>query len=135
MIIYLKNHQKKLMKMQKRIVYSTVGGLQEQVTDGEQWFGVGIKPSSKAVIGSQEVPYIYEDRVSKEDVVNAMLKMFNMSKAEREQTGKKAREYVLKKYNLASFAKKWEEVMDSFVEKNGSWHNRKNYSHYTVGEY
>ena len=123
------------MSCEKPIIVNMTGGLQEQVTDGEQWFGVGIKPSSKAVIGSQEVPYIYEDRVSKEDVVNAMLKMFNMSKAEREQTGKKAREYVLKKYNLASFAKKWEEVMDSFVEKNGSWHNRKNYSHYTVGEY
>ena len=49
------------------IIVSMTGGLQEQVTDGENWFGVGIEPSSKAIIGSQEVPYIYEDRLNKED--------------------------------------------------------------------
>ena len=38
------------------------GGLQEQVTNGKEWFGWGIQPASKAVIGSLQVPYIYEDR-------------------------------------------------------------------------
>ena len=40
------------------IIVNMTGGLQEQVTDGENWFGVGIEPSSKSVIGSQEIPYI-----------------------------------------------------------------------------
>ena len=39
------------------------GGLQEQVTDGTNWFGIGLEPVSKAVVGSQEVPFIYEDRL------------------------------------------------------------------------
>ena len=47
------------------IIVSMTGGLQEQVTDGKNWFGWGIKPASKAVIGSLQVPYIYEDRISK----------------------------------------------------------------------
>ena len=51
------------------ILVNMTGGLQEQVTDGENWFGIGIEPTSKAVIGSQEVPYICEDRVSKEDFI------------------------------------------------------------------
>ena len=50
------------------IIVSMTGGLQEQVTDGEKWFGVGIEPASKAIIGSQQVPYIYEDRVSSMDI-------------------------------------------------------------------
>jgi glycogen synthase len=29
------------------IVVTMTGGLQEQVTDGENWFGVGIEPTSK----------------------------------------------------------------------------------------
>ena len=49
------------------------GGLQEQVTDGENWFGIGLEPTSKAIIGSQTVPYIYEDRLSQEVVVNALI--------------------------------------------------------------
>ena len=48
------------------------GGLQEQVTDGKDWFGIGIEPASKAVIGSQQVPFIYEDRICKEDFIAAL---------------------------------------------------------------
>ena len=42
------------------IIVNMTGGLQEQVTDGKSWFGIGLKPDSKTVIGSQEVPFIYE---------------------------------------------------------------------------
>lgn len=38
------------------IIVNMTGGLQEQVTDGADWFGIGIEPCSKALIGSQEVP-------------------------------------------------------------------------------
>ena len=58
------------------------GGLQEQVTDGKNWFGVGIEPASRAIIGSQDVPYIYEDRLNKDDFVNALLKIYNMTNEE-----------------------------------------------------
>ena len=63
------------------IVVTMTGGLQEQkeVTDGENWFGIGIEPSSKALIGSQQVPYIYEDRISEEDFIDALTKIYEMS--------------------------------------------------------
>ena len=60
------------------ILVTMTGGLQHQVTDGEEWFGVGLEPSSKAVIGSLQVPYIYEDRVSKEDFLAGMMKLYEM---------------------------------------------------------
>lgn len=124
------------MACETPIIVNMTGGLQEQVTDGEgNWFGIGIQPASKAIIGSQEVPYIYEDRVSKEDFINALEKMYNASYQERKEMGKKAREYVLKKYDINKFAKSWETVMDAFIEKHGSWSNRKNYSRWTVKEY
>ena len=43
---------------------------------------LGIEPSSKSVIGSQGVPYIHEDRISKEDFINACKKIYNMTKEE-----------------------------------------------------
>ena len=39
------------------IIVNMTGGLQEQVTDGDEWFGIGLEPTSKAVIGSQPIPY------------------------------------------------------------------------------
>ena len=55
------------------IIVNMTGGLQEQVTDGSNWFGWGIQPASKAVIGSLQVPYIYEDRISQKDF-NSIIK-------------------------------------------------------------
>ena len=103
------------------------GGLQEQVTDGEDWFGVGIEPSSRAIIGSLEVPYIYEDRISEEDFVSALEKIYNMSPEEREEMGKKGQEHVKKNYNFVDFKSAWVQTMLDFHEECGSWENRKSY--------
>ena len=71
------------------IIVNMTGGLQEQVTDGEEWFGIGIEPSSKSIIGSQDVPYIYEDRINGEEFKAALRKIYEMSKEERKELGKK----------------------------------------------
>lgn len=106
------------------VVVNMTGGLQEQVFNGKQYFGVGIPPSSKAIIGSQQVPYIYEDRISKEDFVAALLKMYNMSKEERDELGKQARQHVLENYNPETLLPKWDELIQEEVNK-GVWENRK----------
>jgi len=109
------------------IIVNMTGGLQEQVTDGKNWFGVGIQPTSKAIIGSQTIPYIYEDRLSKEVVVDALLKIYNMPREELAKIGKMGREYVLKNYNFDNFGKQWDETFTMIREKYGSWETRKNY--------
>jgi glycosyltransferase involved in cell wall biosynthesis len=88
------------------IIVTMTGGLQEQVTDGKEWFGVGIEPCSKAIIGSQEIPWIYEDRISGEEFVDALVKLYNLSKEERNELGKKGRNHILTSYNPKDFAKK-----------------------------
>jgi len=116
------------------IIVNMTGGLQEQVTDGEEWFGIGIEPASKAVIGSQDVPYIYEDRISKEDLKAALHKMYNMSKEEREELGRKGMEHVNKNYNFESFKKNWLTLMDGIYDRYGSWENRKGYKSWEMKE-
>ncbi len=112
------------------IIVNMTGGLQEQVTDGEKSFGVGIKPTSKAVIGSQEIPFIYEDRLSEEAVVNALLTMFYMPKEERQELGRLGREHVENNYNFGTYAQKWVHLMEDVLERHGSWETRKNYKSY-----
>lgn len=116
------------------IIVTMTGGLQEQVTDGENWFGIGVEPASKAIIGSQDVPYIYEDRVSEKDVVDAFVKMYNMTKDEREELGNNGREHVLKNYSYDSFVESWDRIFTEVHEKNGSWDTRKNYQGWKLTE-
>jgi len=116
------------------IITTMTGGLQEQVTDGENWFGVGLEPKSKAIIGSQGVPYIYEDRVTKEDFVDALKTMYNMTKEEREELGKNGREHVMKNYNFDEFSQKWVNLIDSVVENYGSWETRAGYNRWEMLE-
>lgn len=110
------------------IIVTMTGGLQEQVTDGTNWFGVGIKPASKSVIGSQDVPYIYEDRISKEHFFSALNKIFHMSKESRIEMGKKGRDHVIKNYGFEKYNEQWVNLMDETIEQEGSWETRKNYS-------
>ena len=115
------------------IIVNMTGGLQEQVTDGENWFGIGIKPASKCIIGSGLVPWIYEDRVSEKDVVDALEKMYNMSNEERKNLGKLGQKnFKYKNYSFEKFKTTWVKLMTDVYEKNGSWKNRKNYKSWKV---
>ena len=116
------------------IIVNMTGGLQEQVTDGENWFGIGVEPSSKAIIGSQDVPYIYEDRINKEDFIDALTKIVEMSPEERAALGQAGREHVQKNYSFDKFTKGWIDVVDEVVENHGSWETRKNYKTYKFTE-
>ena len=101
------------------IIVNMTGGLQEQVTDGKDWFGVGIEPASKAIVGTQDIPYIYEDRVSGEDVVNALVKMWKMSDKQRKEIGDLGREHVKNNYNFDTHRQQWVDLMTNLHEKHG----------------
>lgn len=116
------------------IIVNMTGGLQEQVTNGEEWFGMGIEPTSKAIIGSQDVPYIYEDRVSKESVVSALKSFYDLSVEDRQAMGKAGRQHVLDNYGFAQYAGLWYQAFQELFEKNGSWENRKNYKSWSFEE-
>jgi glycosyltransferase involved in cell wall biosynthesis len=116
------------------VIVNMTGGLQEQVTDGENWFGIGIHPASKAIIGSQDVPYIYEDRLNENDFIEALTTMINMPQEERQRLGKLGREHVQKNYNFEKFCNDWINVIDEVVENHGSWDTRKLYTPYKFTE-
>ena len=109
------------------IIVNMTGGLQEQVTDGKKWFGIGIEPASKAIIGSQEIPWIREDRLNEDDVVNALVTMCEKTSKQRRKLGLLGRKHIEKNYAYEEFEKAWVEFMDEIIEENGSWDTRKNY--------
>jgi len=111
------------------IIVNMTGGLQEQVTDGDDnWFGIGIQPSSKAIIGSQQVPYIYEDRIAKEDFLEALEMLYNTPKEERMEMGKQGRKHVLNEYGFDQYVRLWDETLTNLHKELGSWSTRKHVS-------
>ena len=110
------------------IIVNMTGGLQEQVTDGKQFFGVPIVPSSKAIIGSQQVPYIYEDRINKDQFISALHKIYSLNNEQRREIGMLGRKHVETNYNFENFNKTWVKLMDDVYENCGSWDDRKDHN-------
>ena len=107
------------------IIANMTGGLQDQVRSGEDEFGVAIYPTSKAIIGSQQVPYIYEDRFNKGQFLSALSKLYGCSAENRADMGMRGREHVMKNFNFAKFNQAWVDFMLEIYEENGSWETRK----------
>ena len=118
------------------ILVNMTGGLQDQVTDNnDNWFGIGLEPYSKAIIGSQSVPYIYEDRVNKEDFLDAMVKLYEMGPEARAALGKAGHEFVQKNFAFSDFVQQWDDLLTEIHETCGSHDDRKNYKPYDVRTY
>ena len=116
------------------IIVNMTGGLQEQVTDGENWFGYGIDPASKAVIGSLDVPYIYEDRISQKDFNKALKGALKLRQKTYKKMSIQGREHVKNNYNFEQYEKGWVKIMDEIVEKHGSWETRRGYDRWHLLE-
>tara|TARA_R110000824_G_scaffold46692_3_gene133799 strand:+ start:390 stop:1682 length:1293 start_codon:yes stop_codon:yes gene_type:complete len=109
------------------IIVNMTGGLQEQVTDGKNWFGIGIEPVSKTVIGSLQVPYIYEDRISQGDFEKALNGALNMSDKAYKKMSIWGRDHVRNNYNFLDLEQKWVDHIDRIIKEQGSWDTRKGY--------
>jgi glycosyltransferase involved in cell wall biosynthesis len=116
------------------IIVNMTGGLQEQVTDGKNWFGYGIQPSSKAVIGSLQVPYIYEDRISRDDFIKTLKSALNIRPKVYKKMSTLGLKYVADNYGFESYEKGWVKLMDDIIERHGSWSTRKGHQRWRLLE-
>ena len=107
------------------IIATVTGGLQEQVMSPDDTYGIPVFPTAKAIIGSQDVPYIYEDRLSKDHVLSALSNMYDLGPEGRKEMGLKGREHVMKNYNFETFNTNWINLMTKIHEDHGSWETRK----------
>jgi glycosyltransferase involved in cell wall biosynthesis len=99
---------------------------QDKLTDGAKkaykdgtakFFGVPVFPASRSCTGSQQIPYIYDDRVCHEDVIKALVKLYKMSKEDRKQLGADGREWALETFGLDEMVAGWDDLFTSTMEK------------------
>lgn len=111
-----------LLQTGKPVIALKTGGMTEQVLDPETGFefGVAIEPAKRALVGSQSVPFIYEDYCTHEQVADAMMKLYEMSPDQRELVGQKAIEHVRKNFNYQNVVNKWAETLEETIAAHSS---------------
>jgi glycosyltransferase involved in cell wall biosynthesis len=81
------------------------------------WWGIPLFPASRSCTGSQQIPYIYDDRVCHEDGVKALLKMYEMGRKKRRELGEIARKWAMEKFNFQEMISSWDNLFEKQIEK------------------
>jgi glycosyltransferase involved in cell wall biosynthesis len=113
------------------IIAIKTGGLTRQVVNHEDGSenGIALPVEVRSLVGSQFIPYIYEDYVSVETVADAIYKMSELTKEEKELLSDKVEKYTHDFFNLNDTIDKWSETFDKTIK---TWKN--NYKRWEVFE-
>jgi len=100
------------------IIAVKTGGLTRQVVDHRDGSenGIALDVEFQTLVGSQHVPYIYEDYCDTETIANALLKMYDMDKDERNALGQKAKKYVQEEFGYQKTIDLWHQSLTKLVE-------------------
>ena len=100
------------------IIAAKTGGLTRQVIDHRDGSenGIGLDPDVRSLVGSQLVPYIYEDYVQNEKVADAYMKLYELGPEKRAELGEKARQYTLSEFSLEKTVDLWHETLSKLVD-------------------
>jgi glycosyltransferase involved in cell wall biosynthesis len=101
------------------IIAPTTGGLTRQVVDHRDGShnGVAMPIEYQTLVGSQGVPYIYEDYVSAETVSSAIMKMYCLPPDEKKALSEKAKSYAATQFKISDTVDSWDETMSECIEK------------------
>jgi len=116
------------MNAEVPIIALKTGGMTRQVVnylDGSI-NGVALPVEYRSLVGSQQVPYIYEDYVSQSTVAKAIMSLYQMGEEKRKEVGRRAREYVLKAFRYQDTIDMWHESLEETIEK---WKSKQNTVH------
>ena len=106
------------MQCGRPIIAVKTGGLTRQVVDHRNGLenGIALPVEVRSLVGSQLVPYIYEDYVSNQTVAEALLKMYEMGPDARKALGDRAREYALSEFNLDKTIADWHQTLSQTIQ-------------------
>lgn len=105
------------------IVAVKTGGLTRQVVDHRDGTenGIALPVECKSMVGSQVVPYIYEDYVTVETAAKGIYKMSQLDKDEKLALRSKVKDYVKSEFAYQKTIDDWHTTMKDTIE---NWRNR-----------
>lgn len=96
------------------IVVTDTGGMTYQAKNLDGSInGVLMKPDLRCLVGSQSIPYLYEDFVSHETIANSIMQVYDMGKEKRELVGSRACMEANSRFSYEKLIQGW---TDSLIE-------------------
>jgi glycosyltransferase involved in cell wall biosynthesis len=113
------------------IIAVKTGGLTRQVVDHRDGTenGIALDVDLQTMVGSQMVPYIFEDYADTKKIAAAILKLVEMPAETRNALGEKAMKYVESEFNIENTIDLWHNTLLDTIE---NW--RKRYTRLTLDE-
>ncbi len=95
------------------------GGMKEQIVHPEtgEEFGLPIRVNQRNLVGSQIVPYIFEDYCSREDVLEAIKKAYHLSEAEYTDYVERAYKHATEFFGYDNIMAQWKTAFDTEIVK------------------
>jgi len=95
------------------IIAPKTGGLTRQVVDYRDGSenGVALDIDLKTLVGSQAVPYIYEDYVDNKKIANAIMRLHDMDDVEKRKLSHKVKKYASEAFDHETTVGLWHETM------------------------
>ena len=81
-----------------------------------KWWGIPIFPAARCCTGSQPIPYIYDDRVSHDETIEALCKLWHMGREKRKALGLESREWCLKTFNMDFMINSFDTMIPKTIE-------------------
>lgn len=82
-----------------------------------RWWGVPVFPAARNLVGSQQVPYIYDDRVNDQHVADALEKVFRMGRSLRRKVGLEARQWAMDNFGVNQMRDGWIKAIESGIAR------------------
>lgn len=107
------------LQVGKPILALKTGGLTRQVIDHRNGteLGAAIEPVTRKLVGSQMVPFIYEDFASQNDVADGLMKIYNMSSEQKKELKAKILDYVDYEFSYERMISDWDKTLMSTIER------------------
>ncbi len=116
----------------KPIIALKTGGMTRQVVDhrDETEHGVALNSVKRCLVGSQLVPYIYEDFCDTKELALAFRKIHDLTSEEKKTLADKNIAYVNYEFNFDNVVKQWDETLEKTINnfknnKNKKWKLKK----------
>lgn len=101
------------------IIAVKTGGLTRQVCNSREGGenGIALNVDLKTLVGSQNVPYIYEDYTSNKNVAKGIMKFYKMPERKKEKLSKKVLRYARTEFSMQKTVDQWHDTMLNTLEK------------------
>jgi glycosyltransferase involved in cell wall biosynthesis len=105
------------------IIAVKTGGLTRQVVNHKNGDenGVAIDVDLKTLVGSQTVPYIYEDYANSKSISKAIMKLYKMSETEKELLSQQVLNYAKNEFSHQNTIDLWHDTM---IKTYKNWKNK-----------